>query len=105
MRNARKESSISQQCAQEASEKLGSEAVYGWGNERMSWRSGENTRKPQASRQPWPSGQGFWCNPTPGLEINFEGRCLVIGSFPELLEMGTPEDFKQSGLVCVYPLH
>jgi hypothetical protein len=50
--------------------------------------------KALGSREPWPSGQGFWCYPTPGLKVSFEGRCLVIGGLPELLEMGTPKDFK-----------
>jgi hypothetical protein len=57
------------------------------------------------TRKPWPSGQGFWCYPTPGFKIDFEGRRSVIGGLPELLEMGTPKDFKQGGLVGVNPLH
>jgi len=107
MPRTRKESSIwQQQCGEGHKHKSGNEADQKWGNEKMEIALERIRRLLHASLGP--QGKGFCATPrstSPRFKVNFEGRRSVIGSLPELLEMGMPKDFKEGGLVIGYPLH
>lgn len=106
MPRTRKESSIWQQCGEGHNHKSGNEADHKWGNEKMEITLDKIRRLLHASLGP--QGKGFCATPrstAPRFKVNFERCRSVVGSLPELFEMGMPKDFKEGGLVIGYPLH